>query len=86
LIGPVIQHLTQSATFHTAGLNFLEDGQHEAVYVARAACRDAYRIGENFVIKLCRHENDSNPQEVAAYQGCSSTGNVTLSSIALRLL
>ena len=68
LIGPLIQHLTQSASFHSAGLNFLEDGQHEAVYVARGACRDVYRIGENFVIKLCRHENDNNPQEVLALQ------------------
>ena len=36
--------------------------------IARGACRDVYRIGESFVIKLCRHENDSNPQEVAALQ------------------
>ena len=28
--GPFIQCLTQSASFHTTGLNFLVDGQHEA--------------------------------------------------------
>ena len=68
LIGPVIQHLTQSATFHTAGLNFLEDGQHEAVYVARGACRDVYRIGESVVLKLSRRGQESNWEEAASLQ------------------
>ena len=49
-------------------MNFLADGQRDAVYVARGACRDVYRIGESIVLKLCTHENDSNPQEVAALQ------------------
>jgi hypothetical protein len=94
LIGPVIQHLTQSASFHIAGLNFLEDGQHEAVYVARGACRDVYRIGKSIVLKLCTHDNDSNQQEAAALQATqhlpqtqvfSSTGIATLLPTALRL-
>ena len=69
---PLIQHLTQSASLHTRGLNFLADGQHHAVYVARGACRDVYRIGESIVLKLCTHENESrletNQREVAAFQ------------------
>jgi hypothetical protein len=67
-VGPLIQCLTQSVSFHTTGLNFLVDGEHEAVYVARGACRDVYRIGESIVLKLCTRENDRNPQEVAALQ------------------
>jgi hypothetical protein len=73
--GPLIQHLTQSASLHTRGLNFLADGQHHAVYVATGACRDVYRIGTpvaSIVLKLCAHENErrleSNQREVAALQ------------------
>ena len=66
--GPFIQCLTQSASFHTTGLNFLVDGQHEAMYVARGACRDVYRIGGSIVLKLCTQEKDSNQQEAAALQ------------------
>ena len=93
--GPLIQCLTQSASFHTTGLNFLVDGQHEAVYVARGSCRDVYRVGESIVLKLCTHEDDSNQQEAAALQATqhlpqtpvfSSTGIATLLPTALRLL
>lgn len=66
--GPFIQCLTQSASFHTTGLNFLVDGQHEAVYVARGACRDVYRIGKTIVVKLCTHDDDNNQHESDALQ------------------
>ena len=49
-------------------MNFLVDGQHEAVYVARGACRDVYRIGETIVVKLCTHDDDNNQHEADALQ------------------
>ena len=66
--GPFIQCLTQSASFHTTGLNFLVDGQHEAVYVASGDCRDVYRIGETIVVKLCIYDDDNNQHEADALQ------------------
>jgi hypothetical protein len=48
-------------------LNFLEDGQHEAVYVARGACRDVYRIGETIVLKIFTHDDDNNPVALASW-------------------
>ena len=91
--GPLIQCLTQSASFHTTGLNFLVDGQHEAVYVARGACRDVYRNGESIVLKLCTHDDDNNQHEADALQATQhlpqtpfffSTGIATLLPTALR--
>ena len=61
-----IQHLTHSASFHTSGLNFSADGKHDAVFVARGACWDVYRIGENVILKLSRRGHESNWEEAAS--------------------
>jgi hypothetical protein len=63
-----IQHLTHSASFHTSGLNFLANGKHDAVFVARGACRDVYRIGGSVVLKLSRRKDKSNWEEFASLQ------------------
>ena len=63
-----IQQLTHSASFHTSGLNFLADGKHDAVFVARGACRNVYRIGESVVLKLSRRKDESNWEEAASFR------------------
>ena len=66
----LIPLLTQTATLHSCGLPDLPDGQHDASYEGRGACRDVYRVGEGLVLKLCKIEVDErlqcNQNEAAA--------------------
>ena len=63
-----LQQLTHSASFYTSGLNFLADGKHDAVFVARGACRIVYRIGESVVLKLSTRKEERIWEEAASLQ------------------
>ena len=65
-----LQQLTHSASFYTSGLNFLADGKHDAVFVARGACRIVYRIGESLVLKLSTY--DSERRSVSIWEEAAS--------------
>ena len=59
-----LQQLTHSASFYTSGLNFLADGKHDAVFVARGACRIVYRIGESLVLKLSTYDSERRSESI----------------------
>ena len=58
----LVHSLSQTATLHSCGLPDLPDGQRDASYEGRGACRDVYRVGEGFVLKLCKIEVEARSQ------------------------